>query len=450
MAYFNHAFRQTHVGTGGFTKLDGGKLGTSGNVLAAGEFTLVDPKTWNVLEEAPENCCPLMLVSGSLMRNDKIGPFHGGYQASNKSKTINPKYVSRFWTSPAHLAQNHVLHIGRTPFTNPEEGDPVEGCCPKFVCGETYSLRIDIKGSPVLRFLNRNTYLTVDAYTGCCPDDAIEPTPVDSTLVFIEWANNLINSPLISPFVSPVVVDQEGNIYYAPGTEGVDTWDTYVSPGYIEDECAGMILYGAYVDTKFGDCSFQVTDFYEKEPVTLYASAVDQNGDPCAFEGLCVVTECAPRQANGFGETVLRDVILDQSYRQNFFHSDIRIREITQGDSFLNVINRNAFYDRMYIQHNVPRFNNPTSTFDNDQYLLEIVVPAGTVPNSNIAPDPAIPVEVIDSITSFIELVGKWLSECGVCEIEDLTSAEACEPLIANPPARKGGGVGDGIALPRI
>jgi hypothetical protein len=34
------------------------------------------------------------------------------------------------------------------------------------------------------------------------------------------------------------------------------------------------------------------------------------------------------------------------------------------------------------ILHNVPRFNNPTSTFDNDQYLLVINVPAGTATTS--------------------------------------------------------------------
>lgn len=436
MAYFNHAFRQTHVGTEGFTSKDGGKLGTPDNILEAGEFGLVNPKTWKFIDATPEDCCPLMLVSGSLMPNDKIGPFHGGYQASNKSKIINPKYVSRFWFSPAHPAKNHVVHLGRTPFTDPEEGDAIRGCCPTFVCGETYSLRIDIKGSPVLRFLNRNTYLTVEYYTGCCPDDAIEPTPVDSTEVFIGWANEIINSPLISPFVSPVVVAEDGTLLYAPGTEGpVTTWDEYESPGHTEGECAGMILYGAYVDTKFGNCSFQVTDFYEKEPVILYASMVDQNGDPCLFEGLCVVTECQPRQANGFGETVLRDVILDQSYRQNFFHSDIRIREITQGDSFFNVIDRNAFYDRFYLQHNVPRFNNPTSTFDNDQYLLEIVVPAGS------------------DNSAFTDVIVPWLENCGVCNIEDLNPAEVCVPVVANPPRQgKGENASEdaGGLLPRL
>ena len=431
MAYFNHAFRQTHLGTSGFTSKGGGKLGTTGNILDKGEYAFVDPKTWTIQDTStpPGSCCPLILASGSLMGNDKIGPFHGGYQASNKSKVINPKYVSRAWFSPACKGQNHVLHLGRTPFTNPGGGDAVEGCCPTFVCDETYSLRIDIKGSPVLRFLNRNTYLTVDYYTGCCADDAIEPTPVDSTLVMIGWATQILNSPLINPFVLPVVIGENGSIYYAPGTLDStgepypNTWDTYTSPGHTPDACAGLILYGAYVDTKFGDCSFQVTDFYEKEPVILYASMVDQNGDPCAFEGLCVVTECAPRQANGLGETVLRDIILDQSYRQNFFHSDIRIREITQGDDLFGGINRNGFYNRFYIQHNVPRFNNPTSTFDNDQYLVELVVP-----------DTVNPTDAGDG-QAFTEFLNGWLKVCGACEgVVVLECGKSCTPVVSVVP----------------
>jgi hypothetical protein len=75
----------------------------------------------------------------------------------------------------------------------------------------------------------------------------------------------------------------------------------------------------------------------------------------------------------GFGEQVVRDLILSERYLQNFFHTDIRIREITQGDQILNSVDRNALYTRYYILHSVPRFNNPTGTFDNDRYMLEII-----------------------------------------------------------------------------
>jgi hypothetical protein len=55
---------------------------------------------------------------------------------------------------------------------------------------------------------------------------------------------------------------------------------------------------------------------------------------------------------------------------------DLRIREITNGTDVFNAIDKNSQYTRYYIQHNVPRFNNPTGTFDNDQYLLEIAATA--------------------------------------------------------------------------
>jgi hypothetical protein len=161
---------------------------------------------------------------------------------------------------------------------------------------------------------------------------------------------------------------------------------------------AGMIITGAYVDTKFGDCTFQISDFFEKEPVRVYASMVDETGDVCAFEGLCVNKQCEATQGEGFGEQVVRDLILFESYRQNFFHTDLRLREVTQGYDFTNVIDRNAKYHRYFIAHNVPRRNNPTSTFDNDQYLIEIVVPARD---------------------SFLEtFFTNWLGGCGVCSAD--------------------------------
>jgi hypothetical protein len=146
----------------------------------------------------------------------------------------------------------------------------------------------------------------------------------------------------------------------------------------------------------------------------LYASEVDLNGDPCTFDGVCVVTECQGRQAMGLGESVARDVILSEQYRQNFFHSDLRIREITQGYSVFDYINRNVLYTRYFLQHNVPRFNNPTSTFDNDQYLLEVI----TCGSSN----------------TFETFVNAWLSNCSDCvglEVEGCVTD--CEPIYDFP-----------------
>lgn len=548
MAYFNHAFQKLFLATGEnlsnvpVRDLDGnsilvdtiGALVTTPGVpsialnelsafaksnlgpLKSGYVGIFDPKTHRSF--LPEECCPVYIAGSAIYANDKIGPFHGGYQETNKSKVINPKYVSRLYTQEACPASNEVVNIGATPYnvggsilglavalTTPgsgyvagtttvvsangigaivdisvdingavigvslvyggqgyEEGEiltivggdgeatievvsvsePAGGanCCKEFLCDETYSLRIDIKGSPVLRFLNRHTYLTVEAYTGCCPDDAIAPTPVDSTLVFIEWAKQIVDSPLISPFLKLVVIAEDGTVLYDPATSESDlaqipnavTWDQYVSAGHIEGACAGIVLEGAYVDTKFGDCTFQTSDFFEKEPVKIYASLVDMNGDPCEFGDLCVVKECEAKQAEGFGEQVMRNLVLSESYRQNFFHSDLRIREITQGNQMLEVIDRSAQYDRLYLLHSVPRFNNPTGVFDNDQYLLEFVGLAGS-----------------GSLAALTQRLVGWLEECGVCELEAFECTAPCEPIITIPPFVERKRSNSQISLPR-
>ena len=171
-----------------------------------------------------------------------------------------------------------------------------------------------------------------------------------------------------------------------------------------------MRLFGAYVGTVFGDCTFQLTDFFEREPVKIYASLVDYNGDPCVFEGICVYNDCLGLQGMGFGDTVLKDFVKAQSYLQNFFHSDFRIREITQGYDMSTAIPRNALYQRYFLLHSVPRFNNPTGTFDNDRYMLEIITPNG----GNAA------------LTNFLEL---WLGACQDCVTFEEIACDACVPV---------------------
>jgi hypothetical protein len=536
MAYFNHAFRKTFLATGAtigpvaITNPSGGALGnasaTGGFLSTASRPTYAlnqlavaatssfgslennyvgwfDTKTnLSVVPSTATECCPLYLAGSTIYCKDKVSPFIGGYQETNKSKVVNPKYVSRFYDVEPCTPTNNVVHVGSTyasagggvltldagslvggtgypagtstagvtggtgtgaivefnanglgvvtavALLSPGKGYTVgdtltidagnndatidvltvttaiapvisgTNCCKEFLCGETYYLRLDVKGSPALRFLDHNAYYTASAYTGCCPAGAIAPTAVDSTEVMILWANDLLNSPIVSPFFQIAIQDEAGVIWYAPGTDaaflasvGADTWNNYVSPGHTAGACAGLILNGAYVDTRFGDCTFQISDFYEKQPINLYPSEVDLNGDPCQFEGLCVVNECLGSQAMGLGETVLRDVILSESYRQNFFSSDFRIREITQGNQIVNAINRQALYYKTYLQHSVPRFNNPTGTFDNDQYLLEVIFTSAA------------------SGAAFVTATTDWLNNCGVCEIETFSCESTCSAI---------------------
>ena len=430
--YFNHAFKKMFVGTGSYVTT----AGNTSQLTTVGNFGLYDAKTYANVGAITtggginDSKAPLILAASSLTPGqDKIGPFHGGYAESNKSKVINPKYVSKFTVVAAKAAAASLIHIGQTAVT---EAAPYSCACPSFNCDQTYYLRIDVKGSPAMRFLNHNVYKTLSYYTGCC--DGTTPTEVDPGYVMAGWAkqitgipsNNFADKdPILSPFIVPVIAVKNPSTsvwsYYTK--DGLDvtvngvtytsagTFDSYVTPGGVAagDVCAGLILGGAYVDTKFGDCSFEPTDFFEKEPILIYASEVDEVGDPCEFSGICVkrgsgVDSSDPfgnltgqpvlgKQGEGFGETVLRDVILSESYLQNYWNDDPRIREITLGNATIGAIDRTASYVRYQILHNVPRFNNPSSTFDNDQYLLEIVAPA--------------------RVTAFEDSINNWLANAG-------------------------------------
>lgn len=445
MSYFNHAFRKVFVATNGISPLNGVQLGTSAtNMLDAGQITFINPSTFQVSDSTASliDCCELILASGSLMKRDKIGPFAGGYLESNKSKTIKGKYVSKLYYAPANEAQRYVTHVGFTPWTSanpPSSSNPGETageCCKQFLCGETYYLRLDVKGSPAMRLLNHNAYLTLEAYTGCCPDQpddpAIAPVPVDPRKVYLAWAEQLLNSTLINPFVYPVVTYTTDNgttwTYFYPNNADLTAlpvipgvtykhYEDWSEEAYDPDMCAGIVLTGAYYETKFENCTFQVTDFYEVEPVRVYASEVDYTGSPCEFQTLCVGVECYGRQVNGIGETIVRDVILSESYRQNHFSTDFRIREITQGYDILDAagVSRTGLYDRIYLQHNVPRLYNPTGTFDNDQYLLEIIVPQGD------------PDDIFTELAKFVDLCGAG------CQPEIGAGVPCATPLVALP-----------------
>jgi hypothetical protein len=390
MAYFNHAFQKTFVGTEGFLTAPG----TATSALTTGDFTFVDPSTWTTPDLIPATtvACPLVLVSGSIHPNDKIGPYHGGYSESVKSKIINPKYISKFYRVDPCAAQQAQVVVGSVNGDVPGTENPiydVTSCNKEFLCGETYNLRVDIKGSPVLRTLTRNTYYTAAAYTGCCPDGEIAPSAVNPLIVYVQWAYQLLNSPLINPFIQVEITYNtlgDGVLWLELGDGTSSQTNLDLLLGYIQDPTtlpgdantkAGLIINGAYVDTRFLDCTFYPNDsiIAYLEPVKIYASEVDLNGDPCAFQGLCKYDICEPIQMKGTGENIIRDLILTEGYMQQPFYTgtDLRIREITNGDDVYNVIDRNSSYTRYYIQHSVPRFNNPTGTFDNDQYLLEIV-----------------------------------------------------------------------------
>lgn len=566
MSYFNHAFKKMFPATfgdqnavqGTSASVTAGILTTAGIhvgdlketaapfALGPGVMGFFDPETHLSIVPDGEDCCPFYIASAAIKLKDKQGPFHGGYQASNKSKIINPKYIRDLWyvnpneahamvlsigespsatniggvltfdnttlvggtgysnaagvavtggtgsdltvditVTPTEIATVNILGVGadvsRTPGTYTDVAsttsgsgtgatfdvvvgvggtvdsvtvnDPgygyavadtitisdavlgsgggadvtapivaVTGTGPvatvavnddgygyvigdtititgggadatidvltvsagdhncDYLCGKSYYLRIDVKGTAALRFANHNLYRTFEANGGCC-DDPANPEAVPDINIYKQWAVGISEDPYLKDFMfALLVVDGQAYAYNAAQATlaGLDP-DLYL---YENAPTTGtfnsILLYGSYVNTEFADCTFQPSDYYHYEPVQIYASAVDLNGDPCTFCGTHVETLCDWTQPNGLRQQKIREMILSESYLQNFFSSDLRIREITQGTNILDFLTED-FYSSFFILHSVPRFNNPTGVFDNDQYLLEIIGTKDTV-----------------------------------------------------------------------
>lgn len=490
--YFPNAFKKSFLTASGAITL---ASSNSTNALTAGQLGFFAPtsatnSTLAVVSSSTTK--PFYFVQGSYFSSDKIGT-HGGYKESIKSKLINPRFISRVIKLSAKTAQQHVIKVSAAAGAN------VSGLAQD----STYRLRIDVKGSPALRFLTHNAYKTLDYYTGCVSSN---PSFVrDPVLALLNWKDQINSTPFLKDLVQArafkyvasitasgagtsgsttqitiptasttgVLVGQRITGAGLPGGAMVTTvtantsvvvkfppqsatvattasaykvWSdlytaldpvtglsvlttatlvpsTAVATGatiaasasgaltYSGDAevAAGtgfgtsgnepfMELYGAYAETAFGSCTFTPSDKYEVEPLYLYAAVVDESGNPCAATPFVANTATvsatnpylsshgvevtAPIQAQGSGEAVLRDLINSGRYLQNAYPDSsrvdsLRMREI-EADPMLGTVTRANGYDCILVLHNVPRWNNPSGTYDNDQYLLCIWTAAGT------------------------------------------------------------------------
>lgn len=474
--YFPHAFRKSFLVSSGTLA-----SGVATNALTAGQIGMYAPTsaTNSTLATVAASVSPFFVVQGSYYAADKIGS-HGGYKESIKSKLVNPKYISRVIRIGSKSAANQVIRV-----TANGTG---------LTADETYRMRVDLKGSPALRFVSRNLYRVVDYWSGCA-DTSNAALKKDPVMALLAWKDQINNHPLFDQMVKARVYKAAGatanatsvgsvttssaaitfssipahaavgqkvsgtgipanafitaiasntaTVNYptqavAPtisGTVTVSFWnDLYseavtgsvfipgtsvVSDASVATSGNGAIVYTAdanaasftysngkphieltmgYVETSFASCTFTPTDKYELEPIVGYAAVVDESGEPCIsvpFDAnTATVTASnpylsshaveiqAPVQASGSGETVLRELILDGRYLQNAYPDSslvdsLRMREI-EADPMLGQVTRSSLYDKVLVLHNVPRWNNPTGSFDNDQYLLVFNVAAGT------------------------------------------------------------------------
>lgn len=140
------------------------------------------------------------------------------------------------------------------------------------------------------------------------------------------------------------------------------------------DCVCGIRLESAYIETKFGECSFDPLDHYELEIPKIYVSQIDDSGDRC--ETVWPVTELqTPVSALGTGEYVKRELIDFMRYRQEYFQcpQGNRMNETQDINSWISAVDVNKFYKIYYLVHNVPYNNRRTNLFDNEEYELMVV-----------------------------------------------------------------------------
>lgn len=401
MAYFNHAFQKTLINVDGFYR-DSTAPGNKTTDIPPGRVALVNGVTVGGLAAntvinisaappTPQQMPMIYLAQGSINTKDKLGPLAGGYKETVKTKGINPKYVSKFFRVDPCCSQVEIQSVCLCPDAVPQ-------------CGTSYYLRIDVKGSPALRFLSHNLYRTFASSNVCCPADPTASTAIDPMQVQTSWAWQIARDPIMSQFILPVLsYNVAGNgtttfnvaAWYAANPTLMDT-DLYnaiqnqggsynytengftsegddYDPADTTEQCLQLI--GAYVDTQFGTCSFHPQDFYELAPVKIYPSITDQMGDPCVDQIWCSDLYQLGVQGDGYGYKLLRDVILFRRYMQEQYVYDPRLREVMNQDQAYEYISQTSQYTTYGILHSVPRFNNPTGVFDNDQYLVTIIMP---------------------------------------------------------------------------
>lgn len=462
--------------------------------LGVGVFGFFDPANGQSVSVASAPVTGgrmLYLANTSFHSADKIGPFHGGYQESNKSKGINPKFITSYEKVVCAAPEASVCHLGNTNFTFTTSLSPanvgagyvdgvyqnvpvtggtgngmtvdvtisggevvaveesnngtgytagdlltlgtIEGvaapttvatfdlneygaCNYEFYCGETYNLQIQIDGAAILSTMNHKVPRYVTAFGGCCDLESVGPQRIDSTLIMMQWAKDIISNPYFMHFVRPIVYDQNQVPWFATAQEAVDAgylatniFDNYVSPGYISGTLAGIRLNGAYAETVFGNCSFQYADGFEVEPIRIVSMAlVNKTGESCAKQ-LCFTCEHTGYSGQGFGEEVVREFIDDVPRRTNKFAEDQRMREIEGGDNLLASINRSGLYTRYIIRHQIPFKENISQTFSTENYEINIYIPC----SGSTSP----------TTTAFETFMTTWLAAAGNSQVSLLTNS---------------------------
>jgi hypothetical protein len=235
-----------------------------------------------------------------------------------------------------------------------------------------------------MRALNHNAYKVLDAKE-CCTETGGVYSYTGNDVV-AKWAEKINEDVTLNPWLTATATDGScdagGHLTQAACETASQVWTA-----------ASLAVELCHTATGFDDCSFDTRDHYNTQPMTLTMTEIDDEGDACStgcietttgtnmpVEGVSIYT--LPDRTSG--ETILRDLIEDGRYRQDGGHNQgnrdsSRFRDIEGGDAIIKAVadngGRSGSFQVFYLQHSVPRFNNPTGVFDNDQYLLAVAVP---------------------------------------------------------------------------
>lgn len=414
---FPYSFRKAYLGKPVAGALPVQTSGTT-DIITAGVFGLCTAP--NGIEGpfiSSATAGTVKLVTGSWYPNDKIAPFYGGLQAPYYSRPIDPRKVTRFIKSLAITAQQQIITVGWDQTSGSTVG-------PVFYCGQAYNLRLDFLGSPALRLLNHQLYIDIPAWGGCCGTDCSSgctAAAVDPVCIMLQWkdffnygtasgqqnANQNTNAgevPYLNQFFKPQVFYKSGatkveafsandvatgnNIDASGNTQAAYVCNTSTPASVI----ATFQLTGSYVDTKYGNCTFTPSDYFETEPIFAHASLVTQDFSPCAFNTTAntsvpnmVTTLQNPAYPKGLGEGVVRELVQSEQYKQNpladsIYVDSLRFREIEGTTWMISNVNRQGYYDVIGIAYNTGVANNNSYGMQtNDQQYFEMIfVPAGT------------------------------------------------------------------------
>ena len=425
MAYFNHAFRKAFYGVaatqlessvGTETSLDANAVGKFGFMNESYVFGNMAGAAFVTTQDEGFYLC-----SSSWYSYDKLGDGtspHGGYKESIKSKMIKGKYITDMWVTDC---------VDEVPAVYEVLIKPTGTGTSCFPCGTDPMLRVDVKGAAALRLLNHNAYhnasgslpmpaanaqdgtgaltLPANGVDMCCVTQGANNIGIAPSAIAINWRDQINNDPILSKLVEAKlymntaavpgtfngVSKAEEEFIYAGGAAGVDTDATAVAPAAGWDaanEYKVIITMKTSCELQniFG-CSFDTRDFYLMGDLKAIAQMVDEAGNPCvACQNYVISSETTTfKQRNISSETVKRDLLLTEGYRQSPFHQgakdSIRLREIEGTDTIPSTIVDDPTtgtcagrYRAYHILHTVPRFNNPTGVFDNDQYHYVLYV----------------------------------------------------------------------------